>query len=159
KAILRCVEQDIKRKYTKAFLSARRFGDGPYIFPTELGNRISALDDYAQGRYCIDTAVLWDRLGWVLPKDAKAEVGDARLALETLINLALALALAGFLVLSVEGTKCTNIGWVGVDCNITSAAAFVTMAFVFSYFSYRGAVFAMEVLSTKMTALIDMYRL
>jgi hypothetical protein len=159
-AVLESVEQDIKRRFTRAFLKCRRFGKGANIFPTELGNRISALDDYAQNRYGIDTATMWDRLWWILPKEAKDEVSDARLALEALTNLAIALLVAGLVLPSLEIASCgMTLDVVGQSCNGIRIAAFAGVAFALAFLTYRGATFAMEILSIKMTTLIDMYRL
>jgi hypothetical protein len=159
-AILEFVEHDLRRKFTRAFSNSRRFGEGAYIFPTELGNRLSALDDYAQARYGIDTATIWDRLWWVLPKEAKSEVSDARLSLETLVNLALAMLIAGLFLLLIEFKSCgLSFGLQGSSCNGIRFAGFVIGAFVLARFAYSGATFAMEALAIRTTTLIDMYRL
>ncbi len=158
--ILEQVDQEIKRQFTRAFMACRRFGEGAYIFPTELGNRIAALDDYALERYGINTAMIWDRLWWVLPADAKSEVSDARLALESLINLALTILLGGVLLPIAEVAHCgTSFGATGLSCNGFRLGGFVIVALFLSVLVYRGGAFAMEVFAVKSTSLIDMYRL
>jgi hypothetical protein len=160
KAIVVLVKQDLDRKFVNAFQACERFGGGAYVFPTELGNRISALDEYALQRYGIDTATIWNRLWWILPKDAKAEVSDARLALETLVNLVTALLLAGVAVASRQISSCGPVlDFGGSPCDSTRTIAFVVGIFVLAAIVYRGVNFAMEILAIKTTTLIDMYRL
>jgi hypothetical protein len=160
KAIVVLVQEDLDRKYASAFQACERFGGGAYIFPTELGNRISALDDYALQRYGIDTATIWNRLWWILPADAKAEVSDARLAMEALVNLAVALLVAGVAVTGWQIGVCGPVpDFSGSPCDSTRTIAFVVGICVLASVVYRGVNFAMEILSIKTTTLIDMYRL
>ncbi len=159
KAIVEFVNQDNQRKIARAFRDCERFGQGPYIFPTSLGNLISALDDYGLKRYKIDTATIWDRLWWILPKDVKADVSDARLALETLLNILIALLLAIIFIAFAHVNDCgLRPVFVG-PCDATRALIFAGCGLLLSAITYRGAAFAMKVLSIKMTSLIDMYRL
>lgn len=159
RAIMAFVRQDTERKVARAFRASSRYGEGPYIFPTRIGNLIAALDDYGLKRYGIDTATFWDRLWWVLPKDVKAEVSDARLALEALLNLLIALFLA---LATIAGSQVAVCGFKSPlfgTCDGTRAVIFLVAAGILVLLVYRGAAFALEVLSIKMTSLIDMYRL
>jgi hypothetical protein len=159
KAIVRFVDQDADRKVAKAFHDCQQFGQGPYIFPTKIGNLISALDDYGLKRYGIDTATLWDRLWWVLPREVKADVSDARVVVEALLNLLVCVFLAIAAILSLHVAKCgTQPSFTG-PCSAVPATAFTACALIISRLVYRGAAFAMEVMAVKMTSLIDMYRL
>jgi hypothetical protein len=160
KAVVVLVEQDIDRKFARAFQAHDRFGGGAFIFPTELGNRISALDDYALQRYGIDTATIWNRLWWILPKDAKAEVSDARLALEALVNLTVALVLAVAAITSWQISSCGAVlDFSGSTCDSTRTIAFAVCICILAAIVHRGVNFAMEILAIKTTTLIDMYRL
>jgi hypothetical protein len=157
--IIMFVEQDCRRKIARAFSDRQRFGWGPYVFPTKLGNLISALDDYSLTRYRIDTATMWDRLWWVLPKEAKTEVNNARLVLETLLNILVAVFLVIATVIGVHVRSCgLSLVFVG-PCDAMRTLAFVAAGALFNVFAYRSATFAMELLAVKMTSLIDMYRL
>lgn len=160
KSVVSLVEQDVHRKFVRAFLACERFGEGAFIYPTELGNQISALDDYAEERYGIDTATMWNRLWWILPKDAKEEVSDARLALEALLNLTIALMLAALAVAARQVSACgLKVAFDGSSCDASRTLVFVAALCVLAVLVYKGVNFAMEVLAIKTTTLIDMYRL
>jgi len=160
KSVVNLVEQDIHRQFVRAFLACERFGEGAFIYPTELGNQISALDDYAEERYGIDTATMWNRLWWILPKDAKQEVSDARLALEALVNLTIALTLAALAVAARQVSACgLTVAFDGSSCDTSRTLVFIAVICILAILVYRGVNFAMEVLSIKTTTLIDMYRL
>lgn len=77
--VVKFVWEDVLRMVDRAFAEHDKFPSGHYTFPTALGDLISALDDCGQDRYQIDTTTMWDRVWWILPKDAKADVSDARL--------------------------------------------------------------------------------
>jgi hypothetical protein len=160
KRVLELVFQDLTRRHSKAFSRCKTFAGNAYTLPSELGNRIAALGSYAQSRYRIDTATLWDRLWWILPKDAKSEVGDARLALEVLINLTVVLVAAAFLLPVLETANCGaafSFWTADPSCNGTRVAGFMGAALLLAWAVYRGASFAMEILASNMTALIDVY--
>jgi hypothetical protein len=153
------VWDDIRRMVDRAFGDREKYGKGQYVFPTALGDLIAALDDYAQDRYGIDTTTIWDRLWWVLPKDVKSDVSDARLALETLTNLIVSLVLTiGMILLSQVvscGFKSSTLG----ACEPLRSVGWVVSGGVLAWMAYSGACFAMEVLASKMVSLIDTYRL
>jgi hypothetical protein len=111
-AIIVIAKDDVLRRVDKAFAVRGTFGDEHYVFPTALGDLFSALDDYGQNRYGIDTTTLWDRVWWILPREVKADVSDARLSVETLINLIVALVLVGVVVLASQIASC-GIGYDG----------------------------------------------
>ncbi len=130
-AVIALVEQDIDRQFARAFQACERFGGGAFIFPTEVGNRISALDDYALQRYGIDTATIWNRLWWILPKEARAEVSDARLALEALLNLTIALWLAALAILTRQVSACGPLPTFGESpCHSTRTIILVAIALI-----------------------------
>jgi hypothetical protein len=181
--VLRAVMQDLTRKKTRALLRsgrlgrrprlkpkdetvesaameeyARSFGDDAYVFPTDLGNKLAVMNYYCEDSYGIDTTAMWDRLWWVLPKEAKNELSDARLALESVINFALALLFAGIIVSVSLLASCWDSQSSPNVCNAFGAVLPVCILMM-SYLTYRGAGLAMDVLSVKTTTLVDMYRL
>jgi hypothetical protein len=159
RAILGIAQDDVMRRVDKAFAVRGRFGNGHYVFPTALGDLVSAFDDYGEDRYGIDTTTIWDRVWWVLPKDVKADVSDARLSVETLINLIFALLLTGCVVAAGQVASC-GFGYNPAGaCTPVRAAVWVVACWLFVLLAYGGACFAMEVLASKIASLVDCYRL
>ncbi|MEZ4422139.1 MAG: hypothetical protein R3E98_01905 [Gemmatimonadota bacterium] len=62
-----------------------------WMQPTRFGNRLAALDDYAERRFGMPTAALWTRLWGVLSDKARTEVAEARHAVDALVNVLAAL--------------------------------------------------------------------
>lgn len=159
--ILEFVQQDLQRLWSSCFSDYKQFGDGPYVFPTELGNRLSVLDDYSEKRYGIDTATFWDRIWWVLPDSARKEVSDARLSLETLVNITAASILAS-LILTAVGIYDHLLPVIYSNASSPSTIKyilFIAVSLFISVLTYRGAILALDVFAGKVTTLIDMYRL
>ncbi|OKO85180.1 hypothetical protein [Bradyrhizobium sp. AS23.2] len=157
--ILEIARDDVLRRVDKAFAARGTFGDKHYVFPTALGDLFSALDDYGENRYGIDTSTLWDRVWWILPREVKADVSDARLSVETLINLIVALLLVGGVVGASQIASC-GFGYDGMGaCVPIRAGGWIAACWVLVLLAYRGACFAMEVLATKIASLVDCYRL
>ena len=157
--VLRFVWDDVLRMVDKAFSEREKFGNGHYVFPTALGDLISALDDYGQDRYGIDTTTMWDRIWWILPKDVKADVSDARLSVETLINLIFALVIASCLIGSTQLASCGFGYSTAGDCLPFRAATWIAASGLLAFMAYGGCCFAMEVLASKIASLVDSYRL
>jgi hypothetical protein len=159
KSVLRLVADGIVRELTPVHIKLHRYPEGAWIYPTTIGNHLAALDDYAKKRYGIDTAIAWERLWWVLPSSAKSDVSDARLTVETLVNLMAVLLLAAFGVLAVAAARHVSPQWVqNAGGGTLRDAAFFIGSAILAIISYRGAVFAMEALTSKITTLIDMNR-
>ena len=160
--ILESVHQDLHRQFANAFTVRGRFGDGAYTAPTALGGRLSALDDYAESRYGCDTGTLWSRVWWVLPKEARAEVVEAKLALETLLNAMLASLLAVPVLLVVALVRRSGMAPALAPPLPHGALQLVfalVAALVLARACYFGAGVAMQSLAEKMRSLIDTYRL
>lgn len=88
-----------------------RFPEPRWIKPTHLGNLFSALQDYAEKRYRISTALLWEHVWWSLPEGAKKEIGTTRMLIESIVTLSLVFgALAGVGVLFLL-LKAVPAGW------------------------------------------------
>jgi hypothetical protein len=157
--IIKLVRDDVLRSVDKAFAERGKFGDEHYVFPTALGDLISALDDYGQNRYGIDTTTMWDRVWWILPKEVKADVSDARLSVETLINLIFALGLTGAVIIAGQVASC-GFGYdATTSCMPLRAGGWIAACWVLALMAYGGARFAMEVLASKIASLVDCYRL
>ena len=152
--------------------------DEQWLRPTALGNRMAALDDYAERRYQIDTSTLWTRLAGILSKESRDEIADAQLSVEVLTNLSVGALVFGALVLShaLYATYVTlsaqcRIGWSAaasclphIDClppvffNLRAALVVGLSAFL-SFVFYRGAVYAFGTVAEKMVKMIDLQRL
>lgn len=158
-AIIEIARDDVLRSVDKAFAARGSFGNEHYVFPTALGDLISALDDYGQDRYGIDTTTIWDRVWWILPKDVKADVSDARLSVEALINLIFALVLAGCSVFASQVASCGFGYHAAGACVPFRAGGWIVACWVLVLLAYGGARFAMEVLASKIGSLVDCYRL
>lgn len=157
--IIEIARDDVLRRVDRAFADRGTFGDKHYVFPTALGDLFSALDDYGQNRYGIDTTTLWDRVWWILPREMKADVSDARLSVETLINLIFALVLVGVVVVASQVASCGFKYDAAGSCVPFRAGGWIAGCWVLVMLAYGGACFAMEVLASKISSLVDCYRL
>jgi hypothetical protein len=158
-AVLGKLEDYLQRESAIAFEVSQQYADGAWVYPTAMGNRLAALDDYAERRYGMATATMWDRLWWVLPDRARQEIADARLNVETLLNLgavfllsAIAIAVALIGVLSHRLTGCLP------DVSVTRVLLGL-VSLIFALGCYRGAIFAIDAVAAKMMSLIDTNRL
>jgi hypothetical protein len=94
-----------------------------------------------------------------LPKDVKADVSDARLGVEALINMIFALVLAGCAVFASQVASC-GFGYRAAGaCVPFRAGGWISACWVLVLLAYGGARFAMEVLASKIGSLVDCYRL
>ena len=160
KSALGIVGDQLIREWTVVRAQYHAYPQGAWIYPTILGNRIAALADYAMSRYGMDTATMWDRLWWILPASAKQEVSDARLAVEVMTNLvATLLSLAAFILFAETSRLCPSIDLVPHASSPTRGILYLASTLLLTSICYRGAVFAIEVVASKMCALIDMNRL
>jgi hypothetical protein len=150
-----------------------------WLEPTVLGNRIAALDDYAQHRYRIAMGTLWTRLWGVLPKEEKQAVTDARLSMEVLTNLCVGFFALGLLALGLTLIETIPIlywhcrfsfDWHDVPCPLHLACSdsvvlsrraviLIPLAFLLSRVFYDGAVYAFGTLAEQMARAADLYRL
>jgi hypothetical protein len=106
------------------------------VRPMALGNTFALMEEYPYDRYGIDAVAIWSRLHPLLPDAVKTDIGNQKLLLDFMLNLARApmrLALIGV------GVRALVVAWllyraaVGVTATM---GLFVTSAFDF----YRGAV-------------------
>jgi hypothetical protein len=177
--LLRKCALDYLRQADQAHAKVIIFPNQLWIKPTKLGNRLAVWDDYAQDRYNIPTSALWKRLRHTLKADERKEVTNAQLVVEVLVNLSMAMgvlalcSLAGLLIaliklhpdyLELFNNKMLS-PWVATirpyfftPITFLRYLGFSVFCLVLAIFSYRGAVFAFDVLSDKMVGLIDLHR-
>jgi hypothetical protein len=79
--------------YSRRYKVLRRFPAEAWIAPTEIGNTLSALDDYATQRYGIDTSTLWSRVVTVLSDEQRDALQGSQTVVSLLLNLTVALVL------------------------------------------------------------------
>lgn len=162
------VRDVIKRMAADAFRETRAAtqdrqqhpDDERWLTPTRLGNRVAALDDYAEQRYGIDTGSLWLRLWGILTADERNTVSGAQLGLETLSNIAFVFLLlsglvlvgaAGQLIAGLRLGRAVDVAWPDVLLFL----AFVTLARI----AYNACVFAFETVAERVVRLVDLRRL
>ena len=149
----------IQRESAIAFERTQFYAEGPWVYPSAIGNRLAALDDYAESRYGMATETMWDRLWWILPDRGRQEVADARLNVETLLNLGAVLLLSalgiGISVLAALSHRLPGyVPAISVGCVLLGL-----LSLILAIGCYRGAIFAVDALAAKMKSLIDMNRL
>jgi hypothetical protein len=145
----------------EAWSKSIRFPDARWIKPTELGNRFSALQDYAERRYKMETSLLWERVWWVLPKEHRKEIGATRTIIESLLVLDLVfIGLAG-LAASILVIKLSGINFFKpMDGGSTSQLVITLIVLIFcAFISYRLGPVPAESFVRKVESLIDLYRL
>ncbi len=141
--------------------------DAARLKPTALGNRAASLDEYALLRYKMETGTLWSHLSPLLEEKQTSPVGDSQLAVQMMVNLACALwALAGFSLLSaLAGWLWFRHDWAWLallhvpDLQFSLIFwLFLVLCLVLGMLAYNASLFAHDVMSQRMIALIDLYR-
>jgi len=159
KTIIGNLSRHVEREWSAAFEENLQYAKGPWIYPTAIGNRLAALDDYAQLRYGIATVTMWDRMWWVLPATARQEISDARLNVETLLTLCTVLSFCAIGIgLATIGSLSARLS---ADLPVPSLAGILLglTSAIFAFGCYRGTIFAIKALAAKMMTLMDTYRL
>ncbi len=151
-ALLGAAEDKARKRWLASFHDVERFPSAEWLHPTALGNRLSALDEYADRRYHVDTSTLWTRLRGVLSKEEREEVGDAQLAVEATVGTAAALVLLG---------ACVTVFLPLTDGFRFSArnSAYAFLPFLAAYLLYRSAVLSFDHLAETVKRLLDLHRL
>ena len=143
----------------------RAYPDEKWVLPTAIGNKLAALDDYAEKRYGIDTSTLWNRLWGILSKQEQQEVNDSQLSIEVLINLSLAFAAmaVGIIVrtLGIAEQPLASARFFPTSIQLPewSSILFVIVPPIMAFLCYRAAIFAVGGLSGKVMRLVDLRRL
>jgi hypothetical protein len=161
--VINVIRDHVHRTWVDTRRVMERFpAESKWIGPTRLGTRAAALDDYAEKRYGVDTSMLMTRLAGVLEDADRQGLSDARLSVEVLINLAVAMAAVAGVVL-LEAIRAIVISIAQLDFAPLRfdlrAAAFLVLAIVFSVVFYRAAFHAYSRLAERVTRIVDLYRL
>lgn len=158
--LLGILTDGVRREWAEARMELDSFPEPRWLRPTGLGTRASALDDYAEDRYGIPTSTMVQRLLGALPAEEQKQIGDARLQVETLANLAASSVLLAFAVtvgsLALATRHLRAGGLLEWDAR---TAAFVLMPALFGWLFYRAAVLAHGELAEKLVRTVDLYRL
>lgn len=160
-SIFTLLTERTERRWRAVQKRHEHFPTSLWVLPTDLGNRMAALDDYALKRYGMDTGALWGRIWWVLPKDVRSEVGDSKLAVDTLLSLMLTFALLAFVPLPDAGRWLVN-AFMSSRYDLTGVlrpAASFAACLVLAFLAYRAAIIAIDAMSREVATLIDLYRL
>ena len=127
------------------------------LAPTLLGNRVAALDDYAESRYGIATSALWTRLWGVLGQAERQEIANAQLRVEMLANMTVAFA---FVALLSAGTSIYRAVRVNSTALVIDwwTVLFAAVCVALTMASYRTAVYAFGGVADGITRLVDLHR-
>lgn len=127
------------------------------LAPTLLGNRVAALDDYAERRYGIATSTLWTRLWGVLGQAERQEIANAQLRVEMLANMAVAFAAVAVLV--AVGSVYRAVRVTGMALVIDWwAVAFTLACLGLALAAYKSAVYAFGGVADGIIRLVDLHR-
>jgi len=129
-----------------------------WLRPTAFGNRLSALDDYAQARYGISTGTLWPRLWRILSPEERSEISDKQLLIEAHLNFSVVfLAMLAFVVISSAITTGRTFWEFGFDVSRDwLSIGFSASTLLLAYISYYGAIFALGSFSESIKSLVDL---
>jgi hypothetical protein len=162
-ACLTLVKDDCQRRIAVIVLRLYELPIPRWTKPTDFGNCASALADYADKRYGIDTAVLWDRLWWVLPDGDRKEIAESRVMIETLTALSSCFWFLFGISTTVLLVKLMSV--IGIGPGLQTAThglellVFSVCFAIAAYFWYRLSVTALQGLVQRIKPLVDVYRL
>lgn len=150
------VIRSINEKYR--ILNNRYPPHGSLLRPTAIGNKIAALDTYAEDRYGIESGLLWTRLWGVLDDEQRKPVAAAQLSVFMLVNLSMACLVLVLLVLFGEVEDFFRFLW-GADLKTDWNVVFVVAGGVFALMLfYAMAVASMDTVIEQYIRLIDLHR-
>ena len=119
------------------------------VSPTELGNLLRAVEDYARTRYGLDLVLVWPRLYKVLPTEAASSIASAKAEIELQLvttELSLTFGIGLSVALSVlHASAALLCGWLW-GC--------VAVAFL----SYRSAVASTLAYGDEIRSALDLHR-
>lgn len=157
--ILDLVAESVHRDFVMARNTCSHYPDkGKWIKPTAMGNHMSALDDYAEMRYGIDTATIWLRLWWIIPENDKKSVLDAKLQVESLMNFSVSLAILFFLIITAEVVQIFYLDFNRAELSGISLIMLLSILVVGTRLIYKSAVYATRILQERIVSLIDLNR-
>jgi len=120
------------------------------VLPTRLGNALRAAEAYPgdEERWGLDAAFWWPRLYLVMPDSARAQVDDARSALDQLTVLSV---LSGSFAVVSLGLSCAGL-------NLAAGLGCAAGALLLSRVTYLAAVTSANVLGELVRSCYDLYR-
>jgi hypothetical protein len=120
------------------------------VLPTRLGNALRAAESYPgdKERWGLDASFWWPRLYLVMPDSARAQVDDARSALDQLAVLSV---LSGSFAVVGLGLSCAGL-------NLAAGLGSAVGALLLSRVSYLAAVTSATVLGELVRSSYDLYR-
>lgn len=156
-------EKADQQKYLEASVELRGFprnNDGEYraIFPTRLGNLITAFETYPDLRYGMDGVFYWYRIWIKLDKDLREEIDSQQALADSTVYTSFALIVDGLLCLLYA-----IISWFGISTfihlpNLWISASLSLVCFVAAYLVYRIAMFAYGQFGELFKSVFDIYR-
>jgi hypothetical protein len=158
--VLDIVSDGVHREWAEARVELDGFPEPQWLRPTALGTRASALDGYAEKRYGIPTSTLVQRLLGALPEADRKQIGDARLQVETLANLAASAVLLAAAV--TVGSIAIGVRHVRAEGDLVldpRTATFILVPALLGWLFYRAAVLASGELSDRLVRAVDLHRL
>jgi hypothetical protein len=138
-------EEELQDKWVE--LKARFPSDSSILLPTKFGNAVLAFEQYPKDVYDADGVTLWYHLSAVMPKDFRANIGDARAQVDALVNfifysIALAVIAAGLFAFRIIDSAWQQTGiWAAVLSARSLALLFVAIVgIIIACLSYRFSV-------------------
>jgi len=155
--ILQGVADSLHGETNEAQRRLGSFPERPWVRPTALGSRASALDDYGATRYGIPTGTLLTRLIGVLDREDRSSLADSRLAVEVFVVLSLAMIALSLACLGDNVHFCLrHAGELAFDAR---TAAFVAMPALLALLFYRSSILAYDLHSVQVKRMVDLHRL
>jgi hypothetical protein len=139
-----------ERLHLQTLVAQRALAFGPpgILKATRLGNVLAALDNYPYERYLMEGGVFWPHLEHRMKDNLFDDVQNQRILLDFLLALATLLALLPLLLAFLGPWLWLSWVWL----------AFISVAAVLSYLTYRLAIPAANSLSGALRAGCDLYR-
>lgn len=126
-----------------------------HLCPTQLGNILRAVEDYAQATYGMNIGFWWPRLWMILPEAVQRQIDDTETPMIALLNFATQIGivtLIGSIYLGLQFLK----SWSPWKAFPIFIVFFVGLALVF--IAYRSAASHAKVYGTLIRSAIDLYR-
>ena len=104
----------VERKYREAGVELRSFPIGPNgehapLYPTRLGNTITAYETYSKSRYGLEAIFYWPRIWINLSKELRQDIDDQQALADSAVYATVALLISGMLWLALGLTALLGI--------------------------------------------------
>lgn len=135
-----------KQKYLEATVEKRKFplsqnGQPKAIFPTRLGNTITAYESYPDSRYGIDPVFYWYRIWLGLDKDLKEEIDNRSALADSAVYSSFALFVSSLLWLVYAILSSSAVKTLSYLPRPAIAWSFFLFLILIGYVTYRISVF------------------